>query len=108
MAFVEVFHCFGPGSFKKASKEFKVIKGVRTGRDVDNYFWSLAMKCNSMLSAKVHAHPDFFVINLDAMKYNPRYWLLPDGIHFNDQGKLHPPKESCLGLARPTTITIGG
>ncbi len=41
-----------------------------------------------MLSAKVQAHPDFFVINLDAMKFNPRLWLLPDGIHLNDQGKL--------------------
>ncbi len=86
VAYVEVFHRFGPNGFKRAAKEYKVVKGVCTGRDVDNYFWSLAMKWNSILAAKVHPHPDFFVINLDALKYNPRYWMLPDGIHLNNDG----------------------
>ncbi len=69
-------------------RQFKVKRGVRTPRDIDNYFWLLAMIWNSKLSARVLNHPDFFVINLDAMKYNPRQWLLADGIHLNDQGKL--------------------
>ncbi len=43
---------------------------------------------NSKLSARVQNHPNFFVIDLDAMKYNPRQWLLADGIHLNDQGKI--------------------
>ncbi len=88
VAFVEVFSRLGPSGFKRASQEFKVIRGVRTPRDVDNYFWSLAMMWNSKLSARIQGHPDFFVIDLDTMKFNPRAWLLLDGIHLNDQGKL--------------------
>ncbi len=89
VAYMEVFSRLMPNGFgKKAAEQFKVKKGVRCPRDIDNYYWSLAMIYNSKLSARVANHPDFFVINLDALKYNPRQWLLADGIHLNVQGKL--------------------
>ncbi len=59
VAFVEVFSRLGPGGFKRAAQEFQVIRGVRTPRDVDNYFWLLAMMWNSKLSARIQGHPDF-------------------------------------------------
>ncbi|MCP3952352.1 MAG: hypothetical protein GY697_09075, partial [Desulfobacterales bacterium] len=84
IAYVEVVARLMPNGFgNKAAEQFKVKSGVRTPRDINNYFWSLAMIFNSKISSRVANHQDFFVINLDALKYSPRQWLLADGIHLN-------------------------
>ncbi len=38
VANIEIFSRLMPGEFKKSAEQFKVKKGVRTLRDVDNYF----------------------------------------------------------------------
>ncbi|MCP3955584.1 MAG: hypothetical protein GY697_25700, partial [Desulfobacterales bacterium] len=66
IAYVEVVARLMPNGFgKKAADQFKVKRGVRSPRDIDNYFWSLAMIFNSKLSTRVTNHPDCFIINLE-------------------------------------------
>ncbi|MCP3867002.1 MAG: SGNH/GDSL hydrolase family protein, partial [Gammaproteobacteria bacterium] len=86
VAFVEVFHRFGPKGFEGGHQRFQATPGTFSQEECDDVFARLAGDFNIQIRRQFHGHENFHFIALDAMKYNPRSWLLSDGTHLNPRG----------------------